>query len=116
LAIEQDGSTWRYRNEDLRPWDNGNDLIEFERDYMVQVHQRHKTPIMRTSSLMSVESKVNNVAEKLSSSAAPGGDLIKEGLLGQILNNSPSQDSESSSVCFYFFLLTCLILFIVLRI
>lgn len=26
----QDGNTWRYKFEDLRPWDNGNDLMEFE--------------------------------------------------------------------------------------
>lgn len=53
-----DGNTWRYRYEDLRPWDDGNDLKEFEHDYMVEVQRRHQTPIMRTSSLISVESKV----------------------------------------------------------
>lgn len=75
--------------------------MEFERDFIIQVHQRHKTPIMRTSSLLSVESQVKILVENLESNEeVVGGEM----LLGPILNSSPSQDSDdASSVCYYFF-------------
>ncbi|XP_035708543.1 oxysterol-binding protein-related protein 8 isoform X4 [Folsomia candida] len=93
-----DGNTWRYKFEDLRPWDVGNDLMEFERDYMVQVHQRHKTPIMRASSLISVDSKVKTLFENLCNSEDPASG--SNPLLGSSLSNSsPSPDSDEASGC-----------------
>lgn len=103
----QDGSTWRYKHEDLRPWDNGNDLLEYEREYMVQVHQRHKIPIMRTTSLISVESKVKTLFDTLSSE-----DAGSRNVLGSFSNSSPSPDSDVSGVCLILFILVLNLLYL----
>lgn len=78
---------------------------------MVQVHQRHKTPIMRASSLISVDSKVKTLFENLCNSEDPASG--SNPLLGSSLSNSsPSPDSdEASGVCFTYF---CFIRFVLL--
>jgi hypothetical protein len=72
--------------------------MEFERDYVVQVHQRHKIPIMRTTSLISVDSKVKTLFETLSSE-----DAGSPNILGSFSNSSPSPESDASGVCFGLF-------------
>ena len=39
----------------LRPWDPMNDLIQFEKDYIIQTKTRHRTPIVRTMSITNVD-------------------------------------------------------------
>ncbi|XP_015121119.1 oxysterol-binding protein-related protein 8 isoform X5 [Diachasma alloeum] len=46
---------WVYRHADIRPWDPRNDVVQFEHDYIVRTKTRHKTPIMRTGSIVSVD-------------------------------------------------------------
>jgi len=55
--FEQDMLTgqWVYKHSDLRPWDTRNDLFQYECDYIIQTKTRHKTPMIRTSSIISVE-------------------------------------------------------------
>ncbi|XP_057340280.1 oxysterol-binding protein-related protein 8 isoform X5 [Microplitis mediator] len=44
---------WIYRHADIRPWDPRNDVVQYEQDYIVRTKTRHKTPIMRTGSIVS---------------------------------------------------------------
>jgi oxysterol-binding protein-related protein 8 len=55
--FEQDliSGQWVYKHSDLRPWDTRNDLFQFECDYVIQTKTRHKTPMIRTSSIISVD-------------------------------------------------------------
>lgn len=39
----------------LRPWDPLNDLLQYEHDYIVQTKTRHRTPIVRTTSITNVD-------------------------------------------------------------
>ncbi|XP_076674874.1 oxysterol-binding protein-related protein 8 isoform X2 [Andrena cerasifolii] len=46
---------WVYRHADVRPWDSRNDVVQYEQDYIVRTKTRHKTPIMRTGSIVSTD-------------------------------------------------------------
>jgi hypothetical protein len=39
----------------LRPWDPLNDLLQYEHNYIVQTKTRHRTPIVRTTSITNVD-------------------------------------------------------------
>ncbi|XP_064635673.1 oxysterol-binding protein-related protein 8-like isoform X3 [Lineus longissimus] len=59
---------WIYKFTDSRPWDPINDLLQYECDYVIQTKTRHKTPIIRATSILSVEesalSKISHKAKK----------------------------------------------------
>lgn len=46
---------WVYKHCDLRPWDPRNDLIQYECNYVICTKTRHRTPMIRTSSIVSVD-------------------------------------------------------------
>ncbi|XP_034940040.1 oxysterol-binding protein-related protein 8 isoform X2 [Chelonus insularis] len=46
---------WIYRHADIRPWDPRNDVVQYEHDYIIRTKTRHKTPIMRTGSIVSAD-------------------------------------------------------------
>ncbi|XP_013408205.1 oxysterol-binding protein-related protein 8 [Lingula anatina] len=48
---------WVYKYLDSRPWDPINDVIQYEKDYMVMTKTRRKVPIVRTTSILSVNNK-----------------------------------------------------------
>lgn len=52
---------WVYRHADVRPWDPRNDVMQYEYDYIIRTKTRHKTPVMRAGSIVSVDpqSQVN---------------------------------------------------------
>jgi len=45
---------YTYKNADIRPWDTRNDLYQYENNYIVCTKTRHKTPMIRTQSIVSV--------------------------------------------------------------
>ncbi|XP_069132132.1 oxysterol-binding protein-related protein 8-like isoform X1 [Argopecten irradians] len=46
---------WVYKDVDMRPWDPSNDLLQYESNYCIQTWTRHKTPVVRTCSIASLE-------------------------------------------------------------
>uniref|UniRef100_T1IZZ7 Oxysterol-binding protein n=1 Tax=Strigamia maritima TaxID=126957 RepID=T1IZZ7_STRMM len=58
--FEQDliSGEWVYKNADSRPWDPRNDVHQYECDYIIRTKTRHRTPIIRTSSIVSVDDLV----------------------------------------------------------
>lgn len=57
--FEQDVSgEWVYKHSDLRPWDPRNDVIQYECDCIIRTKTRLKTPVVRTSSIIGVDSQV----------------------------------------------------------
>ncbi|KAL3289902.1 hypothetical protein HHI36_023287 [Cryptolaemus montrouzieri] len=55
--FQQDLKTgqWVYKHADLRPWDPRNDLYQYEYDYVISTRTKHPTPMIRTSSIISVD-------------------------------------------------------------
>ncbi|XP_044594537.1 oxysterol-binding protein-related protein 8 isoform X10 [Cotesia glomerata] len=84
---------WIYRHADIRPWDPRNDVVQYEQDYIVRTKTRHKTPIMRTGSIVSADPQ--SQAESRSSLS------VLKSSKRQLSNNLPlaenPHDSASSS-------------------
>ena len=59
-------SGYQYRHADVRPWDPLNDMYQYERDYIICTKTKHKTPMIRTQSIVSV----SEAAKKAASMAA----------------------------------------------
>nr|CAD7200246.1 unnamed protein product [Timema douglasi] len=79
---------WVYKHADLRPWDPRNDVCQYEFNYVIQTKTRHQTPMIRTSSIVSVDPPdQSNTRSSIS--------LIKSSKL-QLTGKGP-RDSESSS-------------------
>ncbi|KAK7084056.1 Oxysterol-binding protein-related protein 8 [Halocaridina rubra] len=46
-----------YKHSDLRPWDPRTDLFQYEYNYVISTKTKHKAPMIRTSSIVSVDPK-----------------------------------------------------------
>ncbi|RWS31600.1 Oxysterol-binding protein-related protein 8-like protein [Leptotrombidium deliense] len=48
---------WIYQHADSRPWDPRTDVLQYEKDFVIQTKTRHKTPTVgcRTNSVVSIE-------------------------------------------------------------
>ncbi|XP_050711635.1 oxysterol-binding protein-related protein 8-like isoform X3 [Eriocheir sinensis] len=46
-----------YKHSDLRPWDPRTDLFQYEHNYIIATKTRHKAPMIRTASIVSVDPK-----------------------------------------------------------
>lgn len=46
-----------YKHSDLRPWDPRTDLFQYEYNYIISTKTRHKAPMIRTASIVSVDPK-----------------------------------------------------------
>ena len=44
----------------MRPWDLTNDKLQYESDYIVTTWTKHRTPVVRTLSITSLEQKPDN--------------------------------------------------------
>ncbi|XP_075065670.1 oxysterol-binding protein-related protein 8 isoform X4 [Mixophyes fleayi] len=57
--FEQDPITgeWHYKYADTRPWDPLNDLIQFEKEGAIQTKVRHRTPMVRSGSVISLSNQ-----------------------------------------------------------
>ncbi|XP_062853451.1 oxysterol-binding protein-related protein 8 isoform X2 [Trichomycterus rosablanca] len=59
VLFDQDAASgeWHYRYADTRPWDPLNDLVQFEKDGRVQTKVRHRTPMVRSASVVSLSAQ-----------------------------------------------------------
>lgn len=51
-----------YKHADARPWDPLNDLIQYEKNYIIGTKTKHKTPMIRTQSIVSVSKEARKAA------------------------------------------------------
>jgi hypothetical protein len=42
---------WVYKYVDQRPWDKSNDLFQYESDYVVRTHTKHRAPLVKMTSM-----------------------------------------------------------------
>lgn len=66
VHFQQDLKTgqWVYKHSDLRPWDPRNDLYQYEYEYKILTRTKHPTPMIRTASIVGVESKQASFSDK----------------------------------------------------
>uniref|UniRef100_A0A673JAI9 Oxysterol-binding protein n=1 Tax=Sinocyclocheilus rhinocerous TaxID=307959 RepID=A0A673JAI9_9TELE len=71
--FEQDPATgeWHYRYADTRPWDPLNDLIQFEKDGFIQTKVRHRTPMVRSASVVSLSTQQGSRRDNYLSQVRP---------------------------------------------
>ena len=55
FELEPVSGSWQYRHADVRPWDLRNDVIQYEKDFIILTKTRHRTPMIRAASIASVE-------------------------------------------------------------
>lgn len=53
-GTESEAPKYTYKHADMRPWDPRNDMMQYESNYQLLTKTRHKTPMMRTQSIVSV--------------------------------------------------------------
>lgn len=93
----------------MRPWDVSNDLWQYEVDYRIQTWTKHRTPVVRTCSITSLEkqpdslnSSIRNtsirrlkvVGEESESSECPEAELLQDSDSSERL---PGNKSRSNS-------------------
>ncbi|KRZ77341.1 Oxysterol-binding protein-related protein 8 [Trichinella papuae] len=54
--LDANSNMWIYRHADYRPWDIQNDLLQYECDFIIQTKALHKTPIVKSNSVRSLNS------------------------------------------------------------
>ena len=47
----------------LRPWDPLNDVVQYEHNYIIQTRTRHRTPIVRTTSISNVDAGCSSTTD-----------------------------------------------------
>ncbi|XP_043673035.1 oxysterol-binding protein-related protein 8 isoform X5 [Vespula pensylvanica] len=89
---------WVYRHADARPWDPRNDVVQYEHDYIIRTKTRHKTPIMRTGSIVSTDPQTQMPLLQAESRSSLS---VLKSSKRQLSNNLPltetAHDSGSSS-------------------
>ena len=61
-------------HSDGRPWDDQNDLYTYESDFIIRTKTKHKTPMVRTQSIVSVSDEAGGggAGGGTSNAASPG--------------------------------------------
>ncbi|XP_067122060.1 oxysterol-binding protein-related protein 8 isoform X6 [Centruroides vittatus] len=94
---------WIYKHADTRPWDPRNDVLQYEYNYIIQTKTRHRTPVVRTSSIVSGGEELSSKKDLLHMSvehvitSRPSKCFLQE---NSVIHHRPSvlsHGSESSS-------------------
>ncbi|XP_007893538.1 oxysterol-binding protein-related protein 8 isoform X2 [Callorhinchus milii] len=99
--FEQDPITgdWHYKYADTRPWDPLNDLMQYEKDGVIQSKVWHRTPMVRSGSVISLSNQVGRKENCKRQVAVPKRPRNKHS--GQRIPESgcstPEQDQQDSS-------------------
>lgn len=87
---------WVYKYIDMRPWDESNDLLQYESDYRIQTWTRHKTPVVRTCSITSLEKQPENRHVSMRNTSIMGLKVVGEESESSCPEVDIRQDSDSS--------------------
>ena len=69
--------TWHYRHADVRPWDQRNDVVQYESNFVIATKTRHRTPMIREASIVSVERQTESIRQQLVLSSPNGAEFRK---------------------------------------
>ena len=73
------GESWHYRHADFRPWDQRNDVIQYESNCVIATKTRHKTPMIREASIVSVERQTEAMRQLAAVAAAAAAAAVNGG-------------------------------------
>nr|XP_006812325.1 PREDICTED: oxysterol-binding protein-related protein 8-like [Saccoglossus kowalevskii] len=105
--FEQDDITgeWLYKHADARPWDAMNDIQQYEYGGIIQTKTKHRTPMVRTTSIISLapssrlgrrESKRDHVKHNKHTRTTMSLRPISNSHSGDSDGSTPDHHSESS--------------------
>ena len=80
----------------MRPWDVSNDLLQYESEYKIQTWTRHKTPVVRTCSITSLEKQPDNINSSIRNTSLRRLKVVGEESESSCPEVDPPQDSDSS--------------------
>ena len=80
----------------MRPWDVSNDLLQYESEYKIQTWTRHKTPVVRTCSITSLEKQPDNINSSIRNTSLRRLNVVGEESESSCPEVDPPQDSDSS--------------------
>lgn len=69
--------SWHYRHADVRPWDQRNDVVQYESNLVIATKTRHRTPMIREASIVSVERQNESIRQQLAMSSPNGTEFRK---------------------------------------
>lgn len=69
--------SWHYRHADVRPWDQRNDVVQYESNFVIATKTRHRTPMIREASIVSVERQTESIRQQLVLSSPNGPEFRK---------------------------------------
>ncbi|XP_066248396.1 oxysterol-binding protein-related protein 8 [Euwallacea similis] len=97
VHFQQDLKTgqWVYKHSDLRPWDPRNDLYQYEYEYKILTRTKHPTPMIRTASIVGVESQ--QIKESRSSSKSSKRKITMKQISSDIDVDSSTDEFHSDS-------------------
>lgn len=84
--------SWHYRHADVRPWDQRNDVIQYESNFVIATKTRHRTPMIREASIVSVERQSESIRQQLALSSPNGAEFRKP------LSNEPNTNGGTGVV------------------
>ena len=87
---------WIYKHLDMRPWDVSNDLLQYESEYKIQTWTRHKTPVVRTCSITSLEKQPDNINSSIRNTSLRRLNVVGEESESSCPEVDPPRDSDSS--------------------
>ncbi|KAF6034093.1 OSBPL8 [Bugula neritina] len=56
FEVDKMSGNWIYKYSDLRPWDPVNDITQYEQNFKVMTHTKHRTALVRQMSIVNVSS------------------------------------------------------------
>lgn len=80
----------------MRPWDVSNDLLQYESDYKVQTWTRHRTPVVRTCSITSLEKQPENLNSSIRNTSIRRLKVVGEESESSCPEVDARHDSDSS--------------------
>jgi len=89
---EDPTARWVYKHSDLRPWDPRNDLFMYENNYVICTKTRHKTPMIRTQSIVSVIDAAKPLGERTTTVTRRRKNRDRD----EMVVKQRSQDSDTS--------------------
>lgn len=69
--------SWHYRHADVRPWDQRNDVVQYESNFVIATKTRHRTPMIREASIVSVERQSESIRQQLVLTSPNGTEFRK---------------------------------------
>jgi len=78
FALNTATQQYEYLHSDLRPWDPLNDLYQYEQDFIVKTKTKHRTPMIRTQSILSVSEQQSQHHPSSAVVDGPAGDRMRK--------------------------------------